>query len=322
MEFKDEIKSLCWNELDKLAIYIKDGIIDAEKFISNFQTALDKNPKDFAHDCFSYILKDHDLVETDDAENVNNILIECSRRIMAKYPEIISEHTRSSYYIDNLRHALSISHGEGPEKFNFTFSLLENYISHLETLDGKTISENTVLALYSVLYTKEAKTVRHQALIDRLSKPEFEKKILKCDLSKGQLEEELAQHYSDDTIDDGRTRFQKIFDGFPESERWRLFVDRVQQKEGWLVYEQREQGCIDAMSNAWDYIESTINALMTLEYVKKIHKIASSHTGNIEGGVFQGGFSFPLLAANMTIKGFKELSESPKFSYRHSGCFH
>lgn len=73
---------------------------------------------------------------------------------------------------------------------------------------------------------------------------------------------------------------EQAFSGFPETEGWRLYVDgRCQQlasEAGWIGYETRENGCLNALHNAMIFTLNELDQDLSVALLLEAHKLAIS----------------------------------------------
>lgn len=93
-------------------------------------------------------------------------------------------------------------------------------------------------------------------------------------------DDELMAHIKQHYHEDQKANIDFFYNSIPESEFWRLFVDlRIQRdksEKGWLGYENREPGSIQAMYDAFKFVQSTLNEDLTSTYISNIHKLAAA----------------------------------------------
>tara|TARA_R110002110_G_scaffold415797_1_gene656196 strand:+ start:15263 stop:16363 length:1101 start_codon:yes stop_codon:yes gene_type:complete len=100
------------------------------------------------------------------------------------------------------------------------------------------------------------------------------------------IKQSYSEEYMHELLDvyyypENKGNFEFFYDQIPQAEYFRLFVDVSKQRDpkekGFCGYEQREPGCIQSMYDAFEYIMSSIEAPLTVEYIQSIHKIAAAN---------------------------------------------
>jgi ankyrin repeat protein len=106
----------------------------------------------------------------------------------------------------------------------------------------------------------------------------------------------------------------------PQDELWRIFVDGIfwHQQNGWIGYENREPGSLQACFNGLSFIMSTLEQKIDLAYIQKIHEqVCKGVTGEIEftkaqrrhnkpGDVRNHSAGFIVPINRVTLKGLQE----------------
>ncbi|HEX4044951.1 MAG TPA: Fic family protein, partial [Gammaproteobacteria bacterium] len=80
---------------------------------------------------------------------------------------------------------------------------------------------------------------------------------------------------------------------YPSSELYRLVVDgkRHVLEQGWLGYEQREPGCLKALFTGLGIAIKDLHIqLLTVDYIKELHRTCSENVQNLEKGNRPGQF--------------------------------
>ncbi len=67
--------------------------------------------------------------------------------------------------------------------------------------------------------------------------------------------------------------WDKAFEGFPDAEKWRLFIDTNRQEEGPSAFDKTEPGYALAMQNALDYASRTVCEPLSVSELTKLHDI-------------------------------------------------
>lgn len=100
----------------------------------------------------------------------------------------------------------------------------------------------------------------------------------------------IKQAYSDERMSgllsrhyhlENQGNYDLFYGRLPQTELFRLFVDVDKQKnpkeQGFIGYERREPGCIQGMHDAFEYMMGSLDEPLSIEYIKKIHKIAAEN---------------------------------------------
>jgi hypothetical protein len=290
MKFKDEISGLAYGNEEKIKDYIKDGKV-IDKFLEDFQEALTENSQEFAIEALYRILKNctsnKPAISNEDApKNTKDVLLECVKRIIQKYPDILfyvpSEvsgcELLDSYIVPAIKYRYDSEVLKSYPiitimQFDFTLSILNNYLSYIENElpDGKTVDEDNVLHLLFATHTNREKTEEHKKLTERiLLLAEKGKVSFKSSIAEEELLKELNENnYSN--ADNNKEKFQKLFDSLPKQKRWSLFVkpEKVLDKPNAEIKVKR---IASAMSNAFSFVIETLDDPLTINYLKDVHK--------------------------------------------------
>ena len=89
-----------------------------------------------------------------------------------------------------------------------------------------------------------------------------------------------------------QSTYEQHFDTFPRSEIWRMFIDAEKQRKenGWLDFEAREPGYIQAMLTGWDVMVESLNEPVSISLIKKLHAACSNNVNDLNDGCIPGSF--------------------------------
>lgn len=73
-------------------------------------------------------------------------------------------------------------------------------------------------------------------------------------------------------------KVEDIFSDYPCAALWRLLIHGYRQKDGPEAFEREEPGYLGSMYKAFDYLLSTVDEPLSVEYLVRLHDLAVSNT--------------------------------------------